>query len=101
MADQSATIGDDRSTLLKLARAKKALQERQNLEHCQNDPYYWVTRHTRSRDDQWATKSTPPYAPFPQKPHIRWALDLMATQRRLLIAKSRDMLMSWTMLAYC
>ena len=45
MADQSATsnptsIGDDRRNLLKLARAKKALQERQNLEHCKADPYY-------------------------------------------------------------
>jgi hypothetical protein len=65
MADPSATsnapsIGDDRRNLLKLARARKALQERQNLEHCKDDPYYWVTHHTRSRDDQWAAKGTPP-----------------------------------------
>ena len=93
-------MGDDRRNLLKLARARKALQERQNLEHCKDDPYYWVTHHTRSRDDQWAAKGTPPYSPFPQKPHIRWALGLMTSQRRLLIAKSRDLMLSWSMVAY-
>jgi hypothetical protein len=82
------------------ARAKRALLERQGLELSSNDPFAWVTRFTKSRDDQWASKGTTPYAHFPAKPHIKWALDLMRTQRRLLIAKSRDLMLSWCMVAY-
>ena len=33
-------------------------------------------------------------------PTLKWALDLMTSQRRLLIAKSRDLMLSWSMVAY-
>jgi hypothetical protein len=69
-------------------------------ELCRRDPLYWLTNWTRTRDDHWREKGTPPYAKFPNKPYFPWLFEGLRNDRRLFIPKSRDMMISWAVMGY-
>lgn len=81
-------------------RAKKRLQELDHLSQCQSDPLYWLQNHTNTFDEHWKQKKSAPYARFPKLPYMPKLFELMRKERRLLLPKSRDMMVSWAAVAY-
>jgi hypothetical protein len=75
-------------------------QERAWNDKCGADPLYWLTHHTKTRDDHWRQKGTPPYAKFPDLPYMPWLFEGLRNDRRLFIPKSRDMMVSWAVMGY-
>jgi hypothetical protein len=75
-------------------------QERAWNDKCGADPLYWLTHHTKTRDDHWREKGTEPYARFPDKPYFPWLFEGFRTERRLFVPKSRDMMVSWAVMGY-
>jgi hypothetical protein len=67
---------------------------------CAADPLYWLQHHAKTRDDHWKEKGTEPYAHFPSLPYLPFVFHVLRTENRLLIAKSRDMLLSWSVIGY-
>jgi hypothetical protein len=69
---------------------------------------YWLQNLTMTTDDHWQTKGTPHKAPFPRKTYLRYLfgamLRLVAEPQRktdvLFIPKSRDMLVSWSVMGF-
>jgi hypothetical protein len=69
-------------------------------EHCRRDPLYWLQRWTKTRDNHWREKGTEPYCKFPDKPYFPKLFELMASERRLFLPKSREMILSWAVVGY-
>jgi hypothetical protein len=69
---------------------------------------FWLQNLTLTTDDHWQTKQTPYKAPFPRLsylPHLFGALMRLAAfpelkTDRLFIPKSRDMLVSWSVMGF-
>ncbi len=68
------------------------------------DPYTWVTQHTKTWNEHWQEEGRPsPYEHFPDEsayPHIPVIFALIDAERINLFAKSRDMMVSWAIVAY-
>lgn len=63
-------------------------------------PYFWVTNFTETFDEHWATKGlTSPYSSFPKMAYLHHLFAKMLTSDRLFIAKSREMMVSWAVVA--
>lgn len=69
-------------------------------DRCRTDPLYWLTHHTRTRDDHWREKGTEPYARFPNKPYMPFLFWRLQNSANLLIAKSREMLLTWAVIGF-
>jgi hypothetical protein len=80
--------------------AVKARELKDEDEKCADDPLFWLQHYTKTRDDHWQEKGTEPYARFPDKPYMPWLFHLFKTSRNLMIAKSRDMMVSWAVIGY-
>lgn len=82
-------------------RAKKLLREAAVNERCKRDPLYWLQNWTETFDEKWREKGLlPPYRPFPRMPYFPFLFQLFQTERRLLVAKSRDMMISWAAVGF-
>src|SRR5580692_6566075 len=68
-------------------------------EACRRNPLYWLQNHTKTRDDHFMDKGTTPYARWPEKPFWPWLFGLLRSERRLFIPKSREMGLSWAVVA--
>jgi hypothetical protein len=55
--------------------------------------------HTKTRDDHYKSKGTEPYARWPDKPYFPRLFELLRSSRRLFIPKSREMGLSWAVVA--
>jgi len=66
----------------------------------QAGPLYWLQNHTKTVDDHALEKGTPPEMPFPRKSYFVPLMDCLLGQRRILIAKTREMITSWTICGY-
>jgi hypothetical protein len=77
---------------------KKLLRESAVNERCKRDALYWLQHHTRTRDDHWRKRGTEPYCKFPYKPYFPKLFELMASERRLFLPKSREMMLSWAIM---
>jgi hypothetical protein len=89
--------------LVRLARATQRLKELEIEDRCRTDPLYWLQNHTKTFDEHWQEKGTEPYCRFPSSeelPYMPFLFELMATARRLLIPKSREMMLSWAVIGY-
>jgi hypothetical protein len=78
------------------------MEEREGREiekKCARDPLYWLQHHTKTRDDHWREKGTEPYARFPDWPYFPRLFELMRSERRLFLPKSREMGLSWAVIA--
>ncbi len=63
-------------------------------------PLYWLQYCTKTFDEKWKEKGVEPYRRFPKLPYLRWLFRGMMTARRLFVPKSREMMISWTVIGY-
>lgn len=64
-------------------------------------PLWWMQECTLTYDEKWREHGhDSPYRPFPRLPYFAWVFDLFLTQKRLLVKKSREMLLSWCAVGY-
>ena len=62
---------------------------------------WWVQECTETFDHHWRDKGlTTPYAKFPRFPFLPWLFRLFETEHRLFVSKSREMLASWSVMAW-
>ena len=87
-------------SLRRRAQAAKILREIKADERCGADPLYWLQNHTKTRDDHWRDKGTEPFARFPEKPYFQFIFDCLRREKRILIPKSRQMMLSWIVVGY-
>ena len=78
---------------------KKALEGAQNA-RCRLNLWYWLLNFTETYDEHWQEKGTKPYAKFPNKAYLEYLFYSFQTARRLLVPKSREMMVSWAAMAY-
>ena len=78
---------------------QQAIREKAVDEMCRRNPLYWLQNRTKTRDDHWREKGTEPYARWPDKPFWPWLFGLLRSERRLFIPKSREMGLSWAVMA--
>jgi len=65
------------------------------------DPYIWATQYTKTYNEHWVEEKRPsPYEPFPKKEYLEVVFELMDLKRILWWEKSRDMMLSWSCVAY-
>ena len=62
------------------------------------DPFYWLTTATRTKDEQ---DKNNPYKPFPNKRYLWEILQVLFNEPAVFIEKSRTMMCSWLISAYC
>jgi len=82
---------------------QEAIKDGIENEFCARDPLYWLQRHTKTRDDHWRDKGTEPYCKFPTSkalPYMPRLFELLRSERRLFIPKSREMMLSWAIMGY-
>jgi hypothetical protein len=78
---------------------QQAVENGLEEEKCAADVWYWLRHHTNTRDDHCQEKGTQPYARFPDKPYFPYLFYLLRTERRLFLPKSREMGLSWAIIA--
>lgn len=68
-----------------------------SLQKCQQDGWAWVTQFVLTRDeaDQDSIKQ------FPDKPYLRALWQVIHDNQRVVVAKSRQLMVSWLLAAYC
>jgi hypothetical protein len=87
-------------------RARIELEQRREIQRCLDrsadppGPLYWLQNHTKTFDEHWQQKGTQPYARFPSMPYFPRLFQLLQSERRLFIPKSREMMLSWAVIGY-
>lgn len=72
------------------------LKARRALKDC----YFWMTECTKTVDEQ-AETGLDPYRPFPKEVYIKSLVDALENEPVVLIEKSRSVMGSWTVAAWC
>jgi len=71
------------------------------VEEATRDAFLWVTQYTQTYNPHWIEEGrSSPYEPFPALPHFAAIFHLIDRERITWWEKSRDMMMSWTCVAY-
>lgn len=65
---------------------------------CSLDPSHFIETFLKTVD---AVDRENPDKPFPQVPYLRWLDDFLLTERTVLIPKSRRVLVTWRVAAFC
>lgn len=63
---------------------------------CRDNPYYWLTNWAFTLD---VHDRENPIKPFPEKDYIKFIVDVWLKHKLLLVPKSRQMMLSWIMVA--
>ena len=63
-------------------------------------PLYWFWNFTKTFDEHWQESGKDPYRPMEQLRYFPWLFSLFVKHSRLFIAKSREMGVSWSIVAY-
>lgn len=81
-------------------RAAREIELRRELRvrRALKDTYYWLTTHTRTKDEQ---NLDDPYRPFPDREYFRQLLSIFPFEPIWFIKKSRTMMLSWLVSGYC
>ena len=62
---------------------------------------YWLQECTATRDEKWQEHGfKTPNQPFPRLPYLPWLFNLLLTEKRLMISKSRELLLSWSVVGF-
>lgn len=82
--------------------AKQSLVEnRGRVEQAIRDPYHWVRNHTTTYNEHWIDEGcASPNEPFPDLPYFQPLFDLLRSVRIVGFEKSRDLMVSWSIVAY-
>lgn len=68
---------------------------------CFDEPWYWLVNYVYSiRKDEFVKDSQPEVLRFPPLEHLRLVFHRCFTEPKLVIDKSRQMTMTWVMMAY-
>lgn len=67
------------------------------LIRCARDPWYWLLNWVLTENTQY--RSSSPFEKFPDKAHLYYITRLWMIERLLIIPKSRQMTMTWLMVA--
>lgn len=69
-------------------------------ERCRRDPLYWAQHWTKTENPHYAQQGLPFRGPFPAKSYFVPLFSALATETRLFIPKTREMLTSWAAMVY-
>ena len=61
---------------------------------------FWLTKFTKTEDNHYLFKGTPPVAPFPEKQYFAVVLGYILNSPRIFLPKSREMMTSWLVCGY-
>ena len=117
MDPAGATVAEVDSALILRAKARLLAEQKKIDAACAEDPLFWLQNHTRSFDDQAAHHDPPlpTYRPFPKIEYFTHLFRLLHKgevwnptkeawepigNRRVFVAKSRQMLGSWCACGY-
>jgi hypothetical protein len=65
------------------------------------DPFVWATKYTKTSNEHWREEGRPtPYEPLPQYEYLAILFEVLDSERIIWIEKSRDLLVSWSCVAY-
>jgi len=72
------------------------------VRHATRNVYTWVTEYTETKNDHWVEEGRPsPYERFPKRAYIAAIFEFLGSEERVVwIEKSRDMMLSWSCVAY-
>ena len=71
------------------------------IHRCQEEPWYWLVNYVWSvRKDEFTEDGRPQPLRFPPKDHLQVIFDRCFKEPKLVIDKSRQMTLSWIMMAY-
>jgi hypothetical protein len=65
-------------------------------ERCRRDPLYWAQTWTKTENPHYIEQGLEFCSPFPQKSYFVPLFEALASEKRLFICKSREMLTSWS-----
>ena len=75
---------------------------RSEVARCKDEPWYWLVNYVYTiRKDEFTEDGLPEPLRFPAKEHLWITFDRCFRENRLTIDKSRQMTLSWVMMAYC
>jgi len=69
-------------------------------ERCRRDPLYWAQKWTLTENPKYIQQGLAFKNPFPKKSYFVPLFETLMRSRRLLIPKSREMITSWSVMAY-
>ena len=69
-------------------------------EQCRRDPLYWAQNWTKTENPHYLQQGLEFCAPFPKKAYFEPLFKYLASETRLFICKSREMLTSWSCIIY-
>lgn len=71
------------------------------VEAAMRNAYTWFTKHTRTRNEHWKDEGrSSPYEPAPGYRYLEILLELIEQEQIVWIEKSRDLMISWCLVAY-
>jgi len=80
---------------------KRKVNANDRVKEATEDPYIWVTKHAKTYNEHWVEEGRPdPYEHFPPYPYFRTTFELLDCERVMWFEKSRDLMLSWTCVAY-
>jgi hypothetical protein len=83
------------------ASSELSTEEQQRILAATTHPFIWVTQYAKTVNEHWIEEGRPhPYEHFPRYDYIRHTFDLIDAERVHWFEKSRDMMLSWTCVAY-
>ncbi|HXI85287.1 MAG TPA: hypothetical protein VNL17_14495 [Verrucomicrobiae bacterium] len=83
------------STLVDLQRKvleQEKLRDELTYRKLEKDALYWLTHHTKTKDEQDPVN---PYKPFPDKPYFKPIIEVLENESPVFLRKSRTMMISW------
>ena len=82
-------------------RRQQRLSANDRVQEATRDAFIWVTQYTQTFNQHWFEEGrSSPYEPFPALPHFAAIFHVIDRERITWWEKSRDMMMSWTCVAY-
>jgi hypothetical protein len=90
-----------RSEILKRSRKNEIIKRKKIDAACRADGLYWAQHYSATADEHALDKGTSPTMPFPKLEYFDYLWAAMVQSRRLFIPKSREMMTSWIVAAYC
>ncbi len=69
-------------------------------ERCKRDPLYWAQTWTKTENPHYREQGLEYRAHFPQKSYFRVLFHYLATSPLLFVPKTREMVTSWSVMAY-
>lgn len=82
----------DRSLLI----AETIYEQRQTTRQCEEDPWFFISHYCKTLDEH-----DKKIKPFPDYPYLKELVELFWVEPALFIEKSRKMLVSWLVCAFC